>query len=96
MRRATYRWGERRHVGRVAADATAATAGALAQIETLADRLTFPKSSHPRRALAAVSVDASIPRPQFFPSGAVFRIESDGVGVLQNPVHEARDPNSEG
>jgi 2-keto-4-pentenoate hydratase/2-oxohepta-3-ene-1,7-dioic acid hydratase in catechol pathway len=77
MRIATYRWGGRRHVGSVSADGDEVTPlalparveqvqsrGALALIEHLAEGGTHPAPAGPRLPLAAVTLEAPLPRPR--------------------------------
>jgi 2-keto-4-pentenoate hydratase/2-oxohepta-3-ene-1,7-dioic acid hydratase in catechol pathway len=77
MRIATYRWGGRRHVGSVSADGSEVTPlalparskqvrsrGALALIEHLAEGGSHPASAGPRLPLAAVTLEAPLPRPR--------------------------------
>ena len=77
MRIATYRWGGRRHVGQVSADGLEVTPldlrdraeqlqsrGALALIEHLANGRAVPKPAGARLPLAAVTLEAPLPRPR--------------------------------
>jgi len=77
MRIATYRWGGRRHVGQVSADGLEVTPldlrdraeqvqsrGALALIEHLADGRAVPRPDGARLPLAAVTLEAPLPRPR--------------------------------
>jgi 2-keto-4-pentenoate hydratase/2-oxohepta-3-ene-1,7-dioic acid hydratase in catechol pathway len=77
MRIATYRWGGRRHVGQVSADGRevtpldlhdraeqVASRGALALIEHLADGRAMPGPTGARLPLAAVTLEAPLPRPR--------------------------------
>jgi 2-keto-4-pentenoate hydratase/2-oxohepta-3-ene-1,7-dioic acid hydratase in catechol pathway len=85
MRIATYRWGGRRHVGAVAADAKSVTplalgdreraSGAHALIELLADGGRMPSASGVALPLSAISLEAPIPRPRrnIFCSGVNYR-----------------------
>jgi 2-keto-4-pentenoate hydratase/2-oxohepta-3-ene-1,7-dioic acid hydratase in catechol pathway len=85
MRIATYRWGGRRHVGLVAADAKSVTPlalgeharviGALALIERLSEGGPMPGSAGASLPLSAISLDAPIPRPRrnIFCSGVNYR-----------------------
>lgn len=69
---ATYRWGGKRYVGVVSADRTevsplalegAPEKGALALIEHVSRNSPWPRSAGPRVSLAAVTLEAPIPRP---------------------------------
>lgn len=89
MRIATYWWGGRRCVGRVAADGRSVTplgldkrggerardVGALALIESLAEGGSMPPSSGPSLPLSAVKLDAPLPRPRrnIFCAGVNYR-----------------------
>jgi 2-keto-4-pentenoate hydratase/2-oxohepta-3-ene-1,7-dioic acid hydratase in catechol pathway len=74
MRIATFWWGGRRHVGRLSADGAeltplavggrAETRGALALIEAQADGGPLPAAAGPRLPVAAVRLDAPLPRPR--------------------------------
>jgi 2-keto-4-pentenoate hydratase/2-oxohepta-3-ene-1,7-dioic acid hydratase in catechol pathway len=77
MRIATYRWGGRRYVGSVSADGGEVTPlalpgrteqvqsrGALALLEHLAEGGSHPTAAGPRLPLAAVTLDAPLPRPR--------------------------------
>jgi 2-keto-4-pentenoate hydratase/2-oxohepta-3-ene-1,7-dioic acid hydratase in catechol pathway len=74
MRIATFWWGGKRHVGRLSADlkeltplalgSRAETRGALPLIEADAEGLPQPPASGPRLPLAAVRLDAPLPRPR--------------------------------
>jgi 2-keto-4-pentenoate hydratase/2-oxohepta-3-ene-1,7-dioic acid hydratase in catechol pathway len=74
MRIATYWWGGRRHVGRLSADGAeltplalgerAASRGALALVEALADGKPFPAAAGAKLPLSAVQLDAPLPRPR--------------------------------
>lgn len=77
MRIATYRWGGRRHVGQVSADGLEVTPldlrdraeqvqsrGALALIEHFADGQAVPRAAGARLPLAAVTLEAPLPRPR--------------------------------
>jgi 2-keto-4-pentenoate hydratase/2-oxohepta-3-ene-1,7-dioic acid hydratase in catechol pathway len=74
MRIATYWWGGKRHVGRLSADGAeltplalgsrAETRGALALVEAQAEGAAMPPASGPRLPLAAVKLDAPLPRPR--------------------------------
>jgi len=71
---AVYRWGGRRHVGIVSSDATEVTpvavdsgadsAGALPLIESIAGGGARPKPAGARLPLAAVTLEAPLPRPR--------------------------------
>jgi 2-keto-4-pentenoate hydratase/2-oxohepta-3-ene-1,7-dioic acid hydratase in catechol pathway len=85
MRIATYWWGGRRHVGRLAGDGKSVTplacgeraraVGALALIEALAEGAAMPAAAGASLPLAAVKLDAPIPRPRrnIFCSGVNYR-----------------------
>jgi len=74
MRIATYRWGGKRQVGMLSADGTELTPlelgsrgesrGALALVESLAEGAPMPPTSGPRLPLAAVTLEAPLPRPR--------------------------------
>ncbi|HVL58753.1 MAG TPA: fumarylacetoacetate hydrolase family protein [Burkholderiaceae bacterium] len=74
MKIAVYRWGGRRHVGIVSSDATEVTpvavdsgadsAGALPLIESIAGGGARPKPAGARLPLAAVTLEAPLPRPR--------------------------------
>ncbi len=89
MRIATYWWGGRRCVGRLSADGKSVTplavdkragdrareGGALALIELLADGGSVPPAAGPSLPLAAVKLDAPLPRPRrnIFCAGVNYR-----------------------
>ena len=85
MRIATYWWGGRRHLGRVSGDGKsvtplaagerARTIGALALIETLVEGGPFPAAAGAALPLAAVKLDAPLPRPRrnIFCAGVNYR-----------------------
>jgi 2-keto-4-pentenoate hydratase/2-oxohepta-3-ene-1,7-dioic acid hydratase in catechol pathway len=85
MRIATYWWGGRRHVGRLAGDGKSVTplacgergraVGALALIEALADGARMPAAAGVSLPLAAVKLDAPLPHPRrnIFCSGVNYR-----------------------
>ncbi len=77
MRIATYRWGGRRHVGLLSSDAREITPvdlrqrdhqvqsrGAQALLEHLAEGGSFPATNGTRLPLAAVTLEAPLPRPR--------------------------------
>lgn len=75
MKVATFRWGGRRAVGLLSADASEITplalpadrvgaVGALALIEAIGEGQTIPAASGPRLPLAAVTLEAPLPRPR--------------------------------
>jgi 2-keto-4-pentenoate hydratase/2-oxohepta-3-ene-1,7-dioic acid hydratase in catechol pathway len=74
MRIATYWWGGRRQVGRLSADGAELTPlalgrraearGALALIEAQAEGRGVPPAAGPRLPVAAVKLDAPLPRPR--------------------------------
>ncbi|HXF47449.1 MAG TPA: fumarylacetoacetate hydrolase family protein [Burkholderiaceae bacterium] len=74
MKVATFRWGGRRCVGLLSADASeitplafadesVAAVGALALIEAMSEGKPVPPASGPRLPLAAVQLEAPLPRP---------------------------------
>jgi 2-keto-4-pentenoate hydratase/2-oxohepta-3-ene-1,7-dioic acid hydratase in catechol pathway len=85
LRIATYRWGGRRHVGVIAADGRAVTPlaldrradtlGAAALVGLLAAGKPFPRSAGVALPLAAVTLEAPIPRPRrnIFCAGVNYR-----------------------
>lgn len=85
MRIATYRWGGRRHVGRVSGDGRsvvplaagerARETGALALIESLARGGAMPSPAGASLPLAAVTLEAPLPRPRrnIFCAGVNYR-----------------------
>jgi 2-keto-4-pentenoate hydratase/2-oxohepta-3-ene-1,7-dioic acid hydratase in catechol pathway len=75
MKVATFRWGGRRAVGLLSADASEITplalpgdrvgaVGALALIEAIVEGQSVPPASGPRLPLAAVTLEAPLPRPR--------------------------------
>jgi 2-keto-4-pentenoate hydratase/2-oxohepta-3-ene-1,7-dioic acid hydratase in catechol pathway len=74
MRIATFWWGGKRHVGRLSADMAELTPlalgtraearGALTLIEAQSEGLDLPSAAGPRLPLAAVRLDAPLPRPR--------------------------------
>ncbi len=77
MRIATYRWGGRRHVGILSADARQVepidlvsrhdqvqSRGAHALIELLADGGTYPRTNGVRLPLSAIELEAPLPKPR--------------------------------
>jgi 2-keto-4-pentenoate hydratase/2-oxohepta-3-ene-1,7-dioic acid hydratase in catechol pathway len=77
MRIATYRWGGRRHVGQLSSDGREITPldlrrrteqvqsrGALALLEHLAEGNALPPAAGARISLAAVTLEAPLPRPR--------------------------------
>jgi 2-keto-4-pentenoate hydratase/2-oxohepta-3-ene-1,7-dioic acid hydratase in catechol pathway len=74
MKIAVYWWGGQRHVGALSADGTELTplaltekardAGALALIDYMVQEHSLPKPAGPRLPLAAVKLDAPLPRPR--------------------------------
>jgi len=71
MKLVTFRWGDRRRVGRIVGEQEVqplaladAQRGALALIETLSRGEPLPRDEGPRLALAAVTLEAPLPRPR--------------------------------
>lgn len=74
MRIATFRWGGKRHVGRLSDDgaevtplalgARAESRGALALIEAQSEGCDVGRAAGPRLPLAAVTLEAPLPRPR--------------------------------
>jgi 2-keto-4-pentenoate hydratase/2-oxohepta-3-ene-1,7-dioic acid hydratase in catechol pathway len=109
MRVATYWWGGRRHVGRLSADGKSVTPlaageraraiGALALIETLADGRSLPPAEGAALPLAAIKLDAPLPRPRrnIFCAGVNYRthaaewaasgMEARSPGAQEIPEH---------
>ena len=82
MRIATYWWGGRRHVGRLSADGK--------------DVVPLALDEHARTAGAPADIIATgtpsgvgigFNPPKYLQRGDRVRIEIDGIGVLENPVH---------